>query len=156
MFVQDQPSTCLNFPVIKALQASAMHGVAIDPNEVQTYLTLVQAASEFIRHHEAFFSRYQLSSGRFSILLALHQSATGALTPSECAEQVDLKKGTISGLLNGLDHQGLILRQRHPTDRRKNQIKISESGQNLLQKLFPGYYARITQVMTDLERFKQD
>lgn len=76
----------------------------------------------------------RISSARMRLLmrLALHHRLTGeGLSPSEISRFLGVSRNTVSSLLNGLEEQGLVTRDLHPTDRRQFIITLTPEGQRL-------------------------
>lgn len=114
------------------------------------FLSFLQIASEVLKNYEAFFARYGLSAGKLTILILLQRELEAGLTPSECADHAGVSRGTITGLLDGLERQGLIKREPHPTDGRMMRIHLSEAGLNLLETVLPEHFERTAELMSAL------
>ena len=56
----------------------------------------------------------------------------------------------MTGLLDGLEKNGMVKRLAHKEDRRKISIQLTVVGKDALDKMLPDYYSRITQLMKDL------
>ena len=57
------------------------------------------------------------------------------VTPQALADLLDVRLPTVSGLLDRLDAQGLLVRGRHETDRRRHPVSLSPEGEQLLGRL---------------------
>ncbi|NET35110.1 MAG: MarR family transcriptional regulator [Cyanothece sp. SIO1E1] len=144
-----------NLPSDQALRAVISSYPEADADSVQTGMTFLHTAAKIMRHYEDFFAHYGLSAGKFTVMLILQQSLEAALTPSECAKHAGVSRGTISGLLNGLEREGLIFRKLHPEDGRMAKIQLSESGRKLLERLLPDYLkwtAILTSALSEPEK----
>ncbi|MEO0395627.1 MAG: MarR family winged helix-turn-helix transcriptional regulator [Leptolyngbyaceae cyanobacterium] len=139
-----------NLPPELLLKSVVTELSKFDSRTVMLSFNLLQVSTQLIKQYEAFFKHYDLSSGKFTVLLALHQCPT--LTPTECAQAVEVTGGTISGLLNGLERQKLIVRSQHPNDGRMNAICLSEAGQTLMSDLVPAYLNWTTALMAELDK----
>ncbi|AHG63421.1 MarR family winged helix-turn-helix transcriptional regulator [Advenella mimigardefordensis] len=71
-----------------------------------------------------------LSEGRF-VLLFLLDAAKNGLAPNVLAQQAGVKRATITGLLDGLEREGLIERQLDSHDRRGVLIVLTSKGKQL-------------------------
>lgn len=78
-----------------------------------------------------------LTEARFAVLLAAAQD--DAATPASLAEQLDVSRAAITGLLDGLVRQGLVTRTEHESDRRSLTIAVTASGRSALDALRPVY-----------------
>ncbi|WP_313053065.1 MULTISPECIES: MarR family transcriptional regulator [Stenotrophomonas] len=76
-----------------------------------------------------------LSEGRFIVLFLL-QGAGGTLPPHELAERAGVTRATISGLLDGLQREGLLQRKHDAEDGRRLQIVLTARGRRLAEELF--------------------
>ncbi|WP_313440746.1 MarR family transcriptional regulator [Stenotrophomonas sp.] len=76
-----------------------------------------------------------LSEGRFIVLFLLH-GAGGTLSPHELAERAGVTRATISGLLDGLQHESLLQRKHDAEDGRRLQIVLTARGRRLAEDLF--------------------
>ncbi len=75
-----------------------------------------------------------LSEGKF-VLLFLLDGAGDGLSPHELAEQAGVTRGTITGLLDGLERDGHLRRLSHGADRRKITVQLTDSGRKLAREL---------------------
>ncbi|MEG0184313.1 MAG: MarR family transcriptional regulator [Stenotrophomonas sp.] len=76
-----------------------------------------------------------LSEGRFIVLFLL-RGAGGTLPPHELAERAGVTRATISGLLDGLQREGLVQRRSDTEDGRRLQIVLTAKGARLAEALF--------------------
>lgn len=77
---------------------------------------------------------YRLSEGKFVLLFLLQQTPDG-LAPNELAERAGVTRGTITGLLDGLERDGYISRYPDGADRRRLTIRLSPQGKEIAAKL---------------------
>jgi DNA-binding MarR family transcriptional regulator len=114
----------------------------IDAVSLHSHLLLKKVSTEFEISFDNYFSNYNLSTGRYTLLLLLRKSENG-LMPSELAQKVGVTQATISGLINSLEKSELVIRETHEQDGRAFVIKLTAKGQALVKKLGPDYYTRI-------------
>ncbi len=55
-------------------------------------------------------------------------SFNGARTPSDLAERLGLASPSVTALVDRLEHAGLVVRRRHPVDRRSVFIEMTPTG----------------------------
>ncbi|MNX88615.1 Transcriptional regulator SlyA [compost metagenome] len=84
----------------------------------------------------------QLSEGKFVLLFLLHDQARG-LSPHQLAELAGVTRATITGLLDGLERDGFVLRQSGQEDRRKIAVTLTGKGKTVAAKLFKEHTAWI-------------
>jgi DNA-binding MarR family transcriptional regulator len=88
-----------------------------DKLATESVVNLIRAASLVeaeLNHH---FRRHGLTGPGFNVLLIL-EGAGRPLTPHELGERLLVTRGTVTGLLDTLERQGLVRRSPHPEDRR--------------------------------------
>jgi DNA-binding MarR family transcriptional regulator len=122
----------------------------LDIPSVETCLAFLQATADVQVALETHFSRYGLSMGKFTLLMQLYQAGETGLTPSECAARSGVSRATITGLLDGLERDALIMRQPSVTDRRMLGIRLTETGQQLMMQMLPDHFCRTTGLMANL------
>lgn len=103
-----------------------------DMTAVETYLLFLQVAGESFQDRQTFLNRFVLSEGKLAVMGLL--KAAGQLTPSELAQAAGVTPGTITGLLAGLEHAGLIRREEHLSDGRKAAITLAPEALALYEK----------------------
>ncbi len=102
----------------------------------------LQGVNHLLRHMvDKFRSADKLSHARMRLLIRLEINdrlgVDEGLLPSELSRWLCVSRNTVSALLNGLEEQGLITRQPHPTDRRRVQIHITEAGREQVRQYAP-------------------
>lgn len=115
----------------------------VDTGAVETLLTLQAALHDINRVLDDFFVAYGLTQGRFS-LLALLMDAPDGLMPSELAERAGVTRATITGLLDGLERDGLIKRVAGSGDKRSRVIRMTPVAHGLMEGVLGEYFRRIT------------
>ena len=68
--------------------------------------------------------------------------------PSKLAEQAGVSRATMTGLLNGLQRDGLVSRVTDMTDRRQSRVRLTGKGQKKLDEVMPDYYQRLNKLMS--------
>ena len=94
------------------------------------YATYAKAIS--IKVHE-----YGLTTPQFGVLEALYH--LGPLSLGELAEKLLVTGGNITYVMDRLEEQGLVMRDRPDADRRVIQAKLTAAGRALIDEVFPGH-----------------
>ena len=68
-----------------------------------------------------------MSEGKF-VLLSLLRDVPDGLSPHALAERAGVTRGTITGLLDGLERDGFLARHADQLDRRKLLVRLSPKG----------------------------
>lgn len=111
-------------PDDRALMKLANQFPDLDVPSVKTCLAFLHTTAEVYEALDTHFARYGLSMGKFTVLMQLLQAGKQGLTPSKCAERAGVTRGTITGLLDGLEREGWVRRQPHTVDRRMLTIQL--------------------------------
>src|ERR1700692_45214 len=120
----------------------------VDTTSVGTYLLFLRVARDAFAAQQAFYDRFELSEGKLVVLLLLHQAPHYRLTPSALAEAAGVTRGTITGLLAGLERSGLVKRNDHPDDGRMVTIELTQEGLDLLEQILPKRLRRMEQFLS--------
>lgn len=118
-------------------------------DSVKLCFELLSAAAAINRACATRLARYNLSEGRFVIMLTL-KNAGGKLSPLELATRLSITPGTVTGLLDGLQRAALIKRKTDPTDRRKLIITLTAQGKRVVDDVFVEHTAWISGMIQDL------
>ncbi len=124
--------------------------LAIDPSAVYTFLRLLHFGDELLSREEEFLAPWGTSPGRFHLLMVLMHCPEGASNPAALAEWKGVSRATITGLLDGLEKDGLIQRQADPSDRRLIRVNLTYSGREFLEKITPTYAQWLTDIVGPL------
>ncbi len=100
-----------------------------------------------------------LSHARMRILIWLmaekQRGNEAGLLPSELSDHLGVSRNTVSTLLNGLETQGLIVRQLHPDDRRQWLIRLTPDGEALVRQRAPEFAAFVGSLFQGLSEQEQ-
>lgn len=94
-------------------------------------------------------ARHHLTAPSFNVLMTL-QRAGGSLTPRELAERLIVTPGTVTGLLDTLERQQLLRRERHPVDGRRLVIELTEAAGPLLDEVCAEHYPAQAELLAGL------
>src|SRR5258707_5331256 len=128
---------------------------AADIAAVESYLYFARVASDIFANQQAFFGRYELSEGKLVVLQLLRQAPHSRLTPSALAEAAGVTRGTMTGLLAGLERSGLVKRDEHPEDGRMFTIELTEAALDLFEQVLPERFRHIKEFMSTLTEEEQ-
>ena len=124
----------------------------LDAGAVEATLLLMRVASDVLDGFRAHLKRRGLSQSRFVTLMLVDRwsDLEEDLTPSRIAEALDISRASVTGLLDGLERDGLIERRAFGGDRRALSIHLTPAGHKYLSELLPDHYARIAGLMAHL------
>jgi len=98
---------------------------------------------------------FKLSRGRYAALWSIAKTQESGTTPAEISAELEVTRGTMTGLLDGLVKDGLIERRHCEDDRRKILVNITKQGSTLLDELSPIHFtflAKTVSGLTDKEK----
>ena len=122
---------------------------------LDTYLTFTRVASAVFAQQQAFLARYALSEGKLVVLQLLRQAPQHRLTPSALAAAAGVTRGTMTGLLAGLQRAGLVTRTQHPEDGRLAPLELTARALELFERVLPERVERIMRFMSTLTADEQ-
>lgn len=82
------------------------------------------------------FERDGLTPARAHLLWVLQQQ--GPVSQRVLADALGVTPRTVTGLVDGLEESGLVVRQPHPTDRRSTLVAFTETGSRIAQEMATG------------------
>lgn len=129
----------------EALTTIAATRNGADANAVETLLALQDAVSQINDGLESFLSDYGLSQGRFYVLLLLlhYCEDNCGLLPSVLADKLSVSRATITGLLDGLERDGLVKRERDRSDKRTTSVRLTPVARGVMEGVLNEYYRRV-------------
>jgi MarR family transcriptional repressor of emrRAB len=123
----------------------------VDGEACKTVITLLQTTNEVLNAFSTYLSAHEMSQGRFIVLMILNRDPGKLHMPSQLAEQCGVTKATMTGLIDGLEAEGLVARHPSSDDRRVTLIGLSEKGIALLDRILPPHFARVAALLGDLD-----
>jgi DNA-binding MarR family transcriptional regulator len=98
-----------------------------------------------------YLSIYGMSQGRFHILMHLFRHKdSGGLSPSELSRHIGVKSASITGLVDTLEKNEMVCRQRDSSDRRKVLIKLTDYGESFLRRFLPQHQEHVRAFMSGI------
>lgn len=122
-----------------------------DPQSVITSLAIIEFANRCLASYEAHFARYDLSQGRFTILMFLFHFSDESWTPAALAEITGVRRATMTGLLAVLERGKWIRRSPNPNDGRSSEIQLTRGGRTRLKNMLPDHFSRASKALKGLK-----
>lgn len=126
-----------------------------DVTAISSFLYLLRVATDLSLALDTCLSKHDLLQGRWWVLILLMREESLTSTPSILAEKVGVTRATMTGLLDGLEQNGLVTRVFAKEDRRSVNIQLTNAGQAKLDVVMPDYYRRLKQCMQALDEEKR-
>jgi DNA-binding MarR family transcriptional regulator len=117
---------------------------------VRLCFELLAVADAIDRDCAARLAPHGLSEARFVVLVALYQSANRGSAPSQIAALAGVTRGTATGLIDGLERDGLAERAPDPTDGRGLVVRLTRRGRRLVDELSAQHVRWISGLLRNL------
>lgn len=119
----------------------------VDSHSLYTHVWMRMIAAVMGDAVDQFLGRYEMSSGRFIVLLALEQEPEGA-KPSKLALDIGVTQATITGLIDGLEKTGFVKRKDHHEDGRACVVTLTDMGRNFMSTVRPQFNRWVGELYT--------
>jgi len=126
----------------------------LNPDELWTMMLLRGVADELAAQLKESLNRYDMSEERLRVLGHL-LDRDEPVSHSDLAHASGVTKGTVTGLINGLERDGFVRRVACVCDRRVSYIELTAEGEGLLKKILPGHLARISELTGSISKQEQ-
>jgi DNA-binding MarR family transcriptional regulator len=123
---------------------------SVNPGAMEAYLCLLRVASDVLDATEQYYSRHGTSQGRFTVLALLNRTPDEPLNPADLADRSGVTRATMTGLLQGLENEGLVKRTSCNNDKRMCWVELTSRGRKYVDGILPGLFRRVTDLMGDL------
>lgn len=127
-----------------------------DLSGVASFLHFLRVASDLSLALDTCLSRHGLLQGRWWVLVLLMREENGIALPSTLADKAGVSRATMTGLIDGLERDGLVKRIFDTGDRRKISIQLTDAGQDRLDQVMPDYYVRLRQCMAGVSEEERE
>jgi MarR family 2-MHQ and catechol resistance regulon transcriptional repressor len=130
-------------------QGSAQEKLALD-----TFIKFTRAVESFLARLQHRGTMNGLTVSQFGVLETLYH--LGPMCPGELSAKLLKSGGNITLVIDNLEKQGLVRREREIEDRRMVLVSLTEAGRELISRLFPGHVAAIVEEMNCLTVEEQE
>jgi MarR family 2-MHQ and catechol resistance regulon transcriptional repressor len=121
---------------------------------LRLWIALARCYATYARAISCKIGEYGLTPPQFGILEALYH--LGPLSLGDLADKLLVTGGNVTYVMDRLEEQGLVHRERSPVDRRIIQAKLTERGHALIAQVFPGHGAFIEELSAALSPQEQE
>ncbi|MEY9910335.1 DNA-binding MarR family transcriptional regulator [Catenulispora sp. MAP12-49] len=118
------------------------YGLDADPQSILVAARLMAVGARLGQAAEVHFSRFGLSTGRYRLLADLEDHG-GGKSPSQLAAGLGVTRATVTGLLAGLEREGLVVRSASAEDGRGAVVSLTEQGAQRLQDMAAEHFERL-------------
>ena len=93
-----------------------------------------------------------LVGGDYEVLASLRRAHPAPLQPASLAERTMITSSGMTGRLDRLEGDGLVVRVANPDDRRAVDIFLTEQGREIVDRTFEDIAQTISETLSNLER----
>ncbi len=148
--------TLEDIPRYHCLLKAAEAFPTLDPAAFAVFLEFVRTSGAVIAAETRYLARYNISHGRFTVLMLLHRGCPEARTPAALADESNVSRATMTGLVDTLERDGMVTRAADAADRRTLNIRLTPRGEACVKELLPGYFSCVSEIIKPLSRAEQD
>lgn len=134
-----------------AERASRPHA---EERALRLWIALARCYASFARAVGGRVAEYGLTTPQFGVIEALYH--LGPLPLGELAEKLLVTGGNITYMMDRLEEQGLVTRERSSLDRRVVRARLTPAGESLMEEVFPGHAAAIAELAAELDAEEQE
>lgn len=120
---------------------------------LSAYLKLTRASESLWKRLAPGLAREDLTVSQFGVLEALHH--LGSMHQRDLGQRILRSSGNMTVVIDNLERRALVRRERSVEDRRFIQIHLTEAGERLIRRVFPGHAAAITSALAVLTQEEQ-
>src|SRR3954469_7323272 len=139
-----------DLPKYEAIRQRATKYPELDARALEVFLVLLRVGSDVLDALEAYLAKQGTSQGKFTVLMLLNRDPDLGISPSDLADKSGVTRATITGLLDGLSREKLVVREDDTGDRRKAVVRLTARGRKLLEGMLPEYYRQVSALMGGL------
>ena len=121
---------------------------------LRLWIALARCYTSYSKSVAGKVQEYGLTTPQFGIIEALYH--LGPLSLGQLADKLLVTGGNVTYVMDRLEAQGLVLRERSPQDRRIIQAKLTPEGRKLISDVFPGHGQFIEDLANHLEVDEQE
>lgn len=121
---------------------------------LRLWIALARCYSTYARAVSCKVHEYGLTTPQFGVLEALYH--LGPLSLGDLAGKLLVTGGNVTYVMDRLEEQGLVYRERSPLDRRIIQAKLTTRGHEIMRTVFPEHGEFIEELSGDLTEAEQE
>jgi DNA-binding MarR family transcriptional regulator/CheY-like chemotaxis protein len=117
---------------------------------LQTMSTITRIARTALRITDEHSSKFGISQTKLAVLMYLGGEPEICASPSALAKHCGVSRAAMTGLLDGLEEEGYVERDSHPSDRRALMITLTLKGQQFLDWITPQDQSHLPEIIDAL------
>lgn len=105
---------------------------------------------------EVHFARFGLSEPKFKALIQLYMTGNHGLSQSDLSKKLSVSRANITGLLERLEKDDLVVRKEDPSDKRVFRVYLTNKGSALIDAFIPIHNEYMHKVMSVLDKSEKE
>lgn len=126
----------------------------LQPSACDAFLNLLRTGDDVFAVVHRFLSGHDISQGGFTVLMLLGMDCCDPEepppTPATLADQAGVTRATMTGLIDTLEKDRLVVREPDANDRRTIHVRLTEVGRATLDEMLPDYFQRVADILQPL------
>lgn len=136
------------FPSFDTIPFLAARYKEVDKTAVEAFFATLRVATHLTSGSESYFQKRGVSHSRYKVMMCLMLRDCGhGQSPAALADYLNVKRATMTGVLDTLESDQIIERFPDPEDRRGLIVRLTEKGRAWLDEFLPGHYSRMANAM---------
>jgi DNA-binding MarR family transcriptional regulator len=136
-----------DIPKYETLLAYSRRYPNVKPDALEVYFHLLRVASDVLEGLESYYAAHGTSQGRFTVLALLNREPDKPLCPADLADRSGVTRATMTGLLQGLEADGLVKRTASSDDKRMSYVALTAKGRKYVDGVLPDLFKRLGTLM---------
>lgn len=102
------------------------------------------------------YARYGLSWPKFNALIHLYMAGDHGLIQSELSKKMLVSRANITGLIERLEKEGLVVRRADPSDKRVSRVSLTGRAFALMNAFLPVHNNYMHKIMSAFNRQEKE
>jgi len=152
-----------DLPRYDCLIRAAEQCPTLQPSACIAFLNLLRTGDDVFAVVDRFLSGHAISQGGFTVLMLLgmdcHEeedpegreaTQPRPASPAMLAEEAGVTRATMTGLVDTLEKDGLVVREPDANDRRTIHVRLTSEGRAVLDAMLPDYFQCVADILHPL------
>ncbi len=117
------------------------------------FRVLIRVNGLLDRVMQPYFGRFGLSRSQWGVLRTLHRNEAAGfpgLRLTDLGDRLLVRSPSVTGLIDRLQRLGYVVRFSTASDLRGKEVRLTQSGRSLVERILQGHGAQIASVMAGL------
>ncbi|WP_022668978.1 MarR family winged helix-turn-helix transcriptional regulator [Desulfospira joergensenii] len=120
----------------------------IEAKALQLYTVLMRASNTLTEKLHRHLLDHRLSISQFGVMEALYH--LGSMCQKDLGTKILKTSGNITLVIDNLEKRNLVKRMKDRSDRRRVSVTLTDSGQDLIKRIFPDHSRTASEIFSVL------